>query len=60
VARDIIKRPQSAALEYARQMNYRYMAVVAGENHDIELISLGDGESRSVSWQQLEQDAFEL
>jgi ATP phosphoribosyltransferase regulatory subunit len=60
VARDIIKRPQSAALEYARQMNYRYMAVVAGENHDIELISLGDGESRSVSWPQLEQDAFEI
>jgi ATP phosphoribosyltransferase regulatory subunit len=60
VARDIIKRPQSAALEYARQMNYRYMAVVAGENHDIELISLGDGENRSVSWQQLEQDVFEL
>ena len=60
VARDIINRPQSTALEYARQMNYRFMAVVAGENHDIELISLGDGESRSVSWQQLEQDAFEL
>ena len=60
VARDIINRPQSAALEYARQMNYRFMAVVAGENHDIELISLADGESRSVSWQQLDRDAFSL
>ncbi len=60
VARDIINRPQSEALEYARQMNYRFMAVVAGENQDVELISLGDGESRSVSWQQLDRDDFSL
>jgi ATP phosphoribosyltransferase regulatory subunit len=60
VARDIIDRLQSEALEYARQMNYRFMAVVAGEDHDVELISLGDGESRSVSWQQLDRDDFSL
>ncbi len=60
VARDIINRPQCEALEYARQMNYRFMAVVAGENQDVELISLGDGESRSVSWQQLDRDDFSL
>ena len=60
VARDIIARPQGEALEYARQMNYRFMAVVAGEDQAVELISLGDNKSGSVTWQQLDQDDFEL
>ncbi len=60
VARDIINRPQSEALEYARQMNYRFMAVVAGEHHAVELISPDNGERRSVSWQQFDRDDFSL
>ncbi|MFK5925033.1 MAG: ATP phosphoribosyltransferase regulatory subunit [Desulfuromusa sp.] len=60
VARDILDRPQAEALEYARQMNYRFMAVVAGEDQDVELISLSDGEKKQVSWQQLKQKEFEL
>lgn len=60
VARDILKRSQAEALEYAKQLNYRFMAVVADADQDVELISLVDGEKRSVSWQQLKRDNFEL
>ncbi|MEA3545034.1 MAG: ATP phosphoribosyltransferase regulatory subunit, partial [Thermodesulfobacteriota bacterium] len=60
VARDILERTQAAALDYARQMNYRFMAVVAGEDRDVEMISLPDGESTRISWQQLNQKHFEL
>ena len=60
VARDILDRTQEEALDYARQMNYRFMAVVAGENRDVEIISLLNGEQKQVSWQQLNQNDFEL
>lgn len=60
VARDILNRTQEAALEYARQMSYRFMAVVAGAEHDVKMISLSDGRQNLVSWQQLQQDDFEL
>ncbi|MDX2480488.1 MAG: ATP phosphoribosyltransferase regulatory subunit [Desulfuromusa sp.] len=60
VARDILDRSREDALEYARQMNYRYMAVVVGEDRDIEIISLLDGMQKPVSWQQLNQNNFEL
>ena len=60
VARDILKRSQAEALEYAKQLNYRFMAVVADADQDVELISLVDGEKRSVSWQQFKRDDFEL
>lgn len=60
VARDILDRPQEEALDYARQMNYRFMAVVAGEDQDVEIISLLDGEQKQISWQQLNQSNFEL
>ncbi|SEA00985.1 histidyl-tRNA synthetase [Desulfuromusa kysingii] len=55
VARDILDRTQEEALNYARQMNYRYMAVVAGQGQDIEMISLADGKQKTVSWEQLDQ-----
>ena len=60
VARDILDRTQEEALDYARQMNYRFMAVVAGEDRDVEIISLLDGKKKQVSWQQLNQNNFEL
>ncbi len=60
VARDILDRSQVDALEYAKKMNYRFMAVVAGEERDVEIISLLDGNKKQVSWQQLNQNDFEL
>lgn len=60
VARDILDRTQEDALNYAGQMNYRYMAVVAGKECDVEIISLADGGQKKVSWQQLEQQDFIL
>jgi ATP phosphoribosyltransferase regulatory subunit len=60
VARDILSRPRAEALEYARQMNYHYMAVVAGADQDVEIISLQQGSQQQVSWSQLNQDGFQL
>ena len=60
VARDILDRTQEEALDYARQMNYRFMAVVAGEDREVEIISLLNGEKKQISWQQLNQSNFEL
>ncbi|MCW8859716.1 MAG: ATP phosphoribosyltransferase regulatory subunit [Deltaproteobacteria bacterium] len=55
VARDILERSEDEALNYARQMNYRYLAVVAGEHQDIELIKLANGNREKRSWQQLQK-----
>lgn len=55
VARDIIDRSQDKALEYARQMNYRFLAVVAGENQEVELISVDTGNREKLSWEQMRQ-----
>jgi len=55
VARDIIDRSQDEALEYARQMKYRFLAVVAGENQDVELVSVQDGSREKLSWEQIQQ-----
>ncbi len=60
VALDNMERTQTETLEYARQMDYRLMAVVAGLEEDVEMISLLDGTSKQVSWQQLHQDNFKL
>jgi ATP phosphoribosyltransferase regulatory subunit len=49
VARDIIDRPLEKTIEYARQMNYRYLAVVAGAQEGLELIRLEDGSREAVS-----------
>jgi ATP phosphoribosyltransferase regulatory subunit len=60
VARDILPREQDAALEYARLMNFKYMAIVAGEEDDVELICLKDDQSRQVPWQQAIKDGFKI
>ncbi len=60
VARDILDRTREDALGYAKKMNYRFMAVVAGEECDVEMISLLDGEQKQVSWQEMSQNDFEL
>lgn len=60
VARDILPREQAAAHEYAKRMNFKYLAVVAAEDENVELICLADGQSRQVAWQQVYRDGFEL
>ena len=55
VARDIIDRSQDEALEYARQMKYRFLAIVAGENQDVELVTVQDGSREKLSWEQIQQ-----
>ncbi len=60
VARDILPRDKQAAIDYAKQMNFKYLAVVAGEEDDVELICLADGQIRQFPWQQLHQDGLEL
>ena len=60
VARDILDRSLEEALAYARQMNYRYLAVVAGLGEDVEFISLTDEKRLTVSWVQLQQEPLEF
>jgi len=60
VARDILPRDLAAAKDYARQMNFKYLAVVAGEADAVELINLVDGQPQQVPWQQLIQHGLEL
>lgn len=60
VSRDILPREQGAALEYAKQMNYKYLVMVAGEGDHVELFCLADGQTRQVAWQKVYQDGLEL
>lgn len=59
VARDILPRTQAEALEYARQMKYRFLAVVSGEENDVELISSADGSRRQLAWKSIYQNGLE-
>lgn len=56
VARDIIKRSPEESLVYARQMNYRYLVIVAGENQPLVLISVADNQRHQLTWEQLLQN----
>ncbi|HEY5672774.1 MAG TPA: ATP phosphoribosyltransferase regulatory subunit [Malonomonas sp.] len=58
VARDILPRSREAALDYAKYMNYKYMAVVAGENEVVELIDLTTGQQQQIPWSQLYQNGL--
>jgi len=60
VARDILPRDRAAAIEYAKQMNYRYFAVVSGERDEIELLALADGQTRRIPWAEAFQNGLEL
>lgn len=53
VARDIRDRDQAEALTYAAQMNYRYLAVVAGAEQDVTLINVKSGQKEELSVEQL-------
>ncbi len=58
VARDILPRNPEAAREYAKTMNYKYMAVVSGEEKAIELIDLVAGQQQLIPWQQFYQQGL--
>ncbi|NOY12660.1 MAG: ATP phosphoribosyltransferase regulatory subunit [Deltaproteobacteria bacterium] len=60
VARDILPRSREAALDYARQMNFKYFARVAGEQENVELTCLADGKTTRIPWQQAYQNGLEL
>ncbi len=60
VARDIIKRQTDETLVYARQMNYRYMAIVTAEEQEIELVCLADESKSRINWQQVQHPDFTL
>lgn len=53
VTRDILDRSRDDAFNYAVQMNYRYLAVVAGSDQDVELINVKDRQSEQLSVEQL-------
>lgn len=53
VTRDILDRSRDDAFNYAVQMNYRYLAVVADSDQDVELITIKDGQSEHLSVEQL-------
>ena len=58
VARDILPRDRDAALEYAKHMNFKYMAVVSGAGQDVELIDLATGQQQQLAWQQLYENGI--
>ncbi len=60
VARDILPRDQEAALEYARQLNYRFLAVVSGADQPVELSCLADGTTQQLPWQSLIENGLQL
>lgn len=53
VARDMLPRSRAAALDYAKCMNYKYLAVVSGEADLVELIDLTTGQPQQIPWLQL-------
>lgn len=53
VTRDILDRSLDEALGYAAKMNYRYLAVVAGDGQDIALINVKSGQKELLSAGQL-------
>lgn len=53
VTRDILDRSRDDAFDYASRMNYRYLAVVAGNDQDIELVNIKSGQKELLSTDQL-------
>lgn len=60
VARDILKRSFQESLVYARQMNYRYLAVVSDDQQAIELVCIADGSHQQLTWQQVQNNDMTL
>ncbi|MCK4622264.1 MAG: ATP phosphoribosyltransferase regulatory subunit [Desulfuromonadales bacterium] len=60
VARDILPRTRKQTLEFARKMNYRYLALVSGQEDEVLLIQLTDDRRQQFSWQEIYQNGLEL
>ncbi|MCK4691539.1 MAG: ATP phosphoribosyltransferase regulatory subunit [Desulfuromonadales bacterium] len=60
VARDILPRTRQQALEFARKMNYRYLALVNGQEDEVLLICLADDRRQQLPWQEIYQNGLEL
>jgi ATP phosphoribosyltransferase regulatory subunit len=60
VSRDILDRSREEALAYARQLDYRYLAVVEDDDQDIELTSLRSGQQKNLSWEEICQPGIDL
>ena len=60
VSRDILDRSREEALAYARQLDYRYLAVVEDDDQDIELTSLRSGQQKKLSWEEICQPGIDL
>ncbi len=60
VARDILPRTRKQTLEFARKMNYRYLALVSGQEDEVILVRLADDRRQQFSWQEIYQNGLEL
>ena len=60
VARDIIDRPLEASLDYARKTGFKTLLAVGGERDEVSVISISDGEKRSISYRELLSERFTL
>lgn len=60
VARDIIDRPLEDALDYARKTDFRALLAVGGEQDEVRIIRLNDGQERNVPYRELLSKSFKL
>lgn len=59
-ARDIIPRSLEESLNYARKMLFRHVMVITGDNPEVELIRVQDGERSRVALQAILDGEFIL
>jgi ATP phosphoribosyltransferase regulatory subunit len=60
VARDIIARPLAESLDYARKTDFRMLLAVGGEQDEVTVIRVQDGQERKVAYRQLLSESFKL
>jgi len=60
VARDIIARPLAESLDYARKTDFRMLLAVGGEQDEVTVIRVRDGQERKVAYRQLLSESFKL
>ncbi len=60
VARDIIERDQTASLDYARRMHYRYLLVCNDSTEELTLIQTSDGKETNVTLASIEAGQFQV
>ena len=60
VARDIIERDQTASLDYARRMHYRYLLVLNASKEGLTLIQTSNGAATSMTYATIESGQFKI